>query len=543
MKKLLFKGLGFMALVGLSVQALWGQTTEHKFDKLHNLHCGHVNVEIKCIGCSRNGENFNFNRQQYEGKGQIEVVVKEFAVREDCSKKLAEKFTGTFELKIGTSCKTGTNELSLVKINGENNLYFDISSKNKKDWDWSSPIVLKFKANLNGSGVLRIPYMLKDRKGENERQNDCDFFIELPYTISGLISQEEEDWEACEDKKLDCWCNYIRKYPQGEFVAAAKMKISDAETKAWNDIKKSKSANDFKEFLDRFKPCGNLCTNCAEAQKRYRDLTNSPPPPPPDDPAKLDKAAFDLALGKGKVELYQAYLKEYEPKKGAFVQLANDSIIRLSPIGRTSVSEPDEKGWFSIQFSNIVDPRVHIPVGGSLFIDMDRIDEFKSNGILRFKYGNRGGIIPLVVLDSAYHWKRLKIDDLNNMLEARIIEWDSSAYELKMLVKKGVPPYRIEIADENGEVVYTRTGIPESEFVIVRDSLLAKAKITGEYTVTVWDSDTSEQSITAGAFHMEVNSIWTLVIIGAGVLLAAIIVIVLLIKRRGQKQRDMYDIR
>lgn len=537
MKKLLYTNLGWIALIMTPCISVFGQNrncAETFMFTNFNGYCGSLLYKVctEEMGCSESKNRVDID---FSGTGKfeslVEVKIYGFTVNEErcgnCEGSDLKEFArkgGVIKLsKDANFNQTGPLQFSELVIK---ELQYKRGEKK-----FSDPITIQFKAKKNGNGQLKIKYYI----GQMTQEDYYSFSI--PYEVTGLADPVRKNWETHNRDGLDGWCRYIRQQHEGDpYIEEAKGKIERAEKEAWNHVKNSTSASAFRDYIERFKNCGVLCLNCEKAKQKINEINTKPKP---DDPAKRDKAAFDLALGHRKVELYQAYLKEYP--NGISAQEAKDSIIRLTPIGRVSL--PDEGGWIRIQFTNIVDPRVDIPEEGSLIIDTTRLDEFKSKGILSFKYGNKSGIIPLEVYDSAYFWKSLKIDDLNNMLEAKIIEWDSSAYELKMLVAKGVPPYRIEITDENGELVYSRTGIRETEFVIVRDSLLAKAKITGDYTVTVGDSDTNEQAIIAGTFRMEVKRKFTLVIIGAGVLLAAIIVIFLLIRRRGQKQRDMYDIR
>lgn len=539
MKKLLYTNLGWIALIMTPCISVFGQKNTpcaEEFMFRHFEMCGNLIYKVctETMGCteSKNRVVLDFSSDKDIFSGTVEVKITGFKINErrceGCERGTLDKFAANQGV-ILVSVKENSSQIGPVQF--KEILKNDLNYKRKEE-EFSAPIVLKFEAIGNGRGELKVKYYISQIPQHDK------FSFTIPYEVTGLDNRDEYDWNKYNARGVDGWCDYVFQYSGAieKYARQAKENIAKAERDAWRNVDGSTSANDFKQFWERFERCKNLCVNCAEAKKRYRELKN---PPKTDEPAKRDKAAFDLALGHGKVELYQAYLKEYP--NGISAQEAKDSIIRLTPIGRVSL--PDEGGWIRIQFTNIVDPRVDIPEEGSLIIDTTRLDEFKSKGILSFKYGNKSGIIPLEVYDSAYFWKSLKIDDLNNMLEAKIIEWDSSEYELKMLVAKGVPPYRIEITDENGELVYSRTGIRETEFVIVRDSLLAKAKITGDYTVTVGDSDTNEQAIIAGTFRMEVKRKFTLVIIGAGVLLAAIIVIFLLIRRRGQKQRDMYDIR
>jgi tetratricopeptide (TPR) repeat protein len=113
----------------------------------------------------------------------------------------------------------------------------------------------------------------------------------------------------------------------GDETAPLQIAQAESELDFWNAIKDSKKAEDYQAYLDKY-PNGNFADLAKLRLKKYAPVPAAAPEPPPPDPQQADIAAWNAIKASRNADDYKAYLEKYP--NGEFVDLAKLRIEQLS---------------------------------------------------------------------------------------------------------------------------------------------------------------------------------------------------------------------
>jgi tetratricopeptide (TPR) repeat protein len=114
-------------------------------------------------------------------------------------------------------------------------------------------------------------------------------------------------------------------------IAPIQIAQGESELDFWNSIKDSKKAEDYQAYLDKY-PTGNFADLAKLRVKKYTVAAPAPaaaPAAPAPDPQQQDIAAWNAIKSSKNADDYKAYLEKYP--NGEFVDLAKLRIEQLTP--------------------------------------------------------------------------------------------------------------------------------------------------------------------------------------------------------------------
>lgn len=516
----------FAALLS-GASSLYAQTSSCKSDGFFTLFgfCGNVTVELRCIGCTANGEALDFGGRS---EGYVEVHFTKFSIANNCTNSSIKNFGRQYQLQLTPDCITGTAHLANPQISSALLVY------NHDSRSFPQTAVVKYKTTgTNGRGKLQLKYHFNKRSTDAEGStNFCFHCVEIPYTITGLGDPDEIAWNVVASQGAEEWCAFIKNKPSNRFVSEARRRLKSYEDSLWP--RQSSTIKDYEDFKQKMRAaCAEACTRCGEADQAIKRIEQQQK----DDQYKQERAAFDSA--KGNAGLYQKYITEYP--KGRFVKEAKDSIARLTPIALEGPTESDAEGWRSIRFLNFVGAiqyKINPPLNDA---DIDA-SALQSEKVLRFKL-TTSAQYSLYVQDSLYPWKNRTVSDLDNVFNAKLVHWDS--LELKIFLDKGAPPYTIEWKDEKGVTGLSKTGLTAGEHRFSIDELLLSNLTSGTYKLFTSDQSTLEP-LEIGAITIPSPNkkfpLWIILAVAGLVAVAAGGVIFVLVRRKKRQPGTIWDV-
>lgn len=487
--------------------------------------CGNVTAELKCTGCTANGQVLDFGGRS---EGYVEVHFTRFSIANNCTNSSLRNFGRQYQLQLTPECITGTAHLANPQISNTLLVY------NHDSKSFSQTAVVKYKTTgKNGTGRLQLKYHFNKRSTDAEGSTEfCYHCIEIPYTITGLGDPDEIAWNVAASQGAGEWCAFIRNHPSNRFVNEARRKLKSYEDSLWP--RQSSSIKDYEDFKKKVREvCPDACNRCGEADREIGRIKQQQK----DDQYQKERAAFESA--KGNAGLYQQYKKDNP--NGRFLKEAQDSIARLTPFVLEGPTEPDPEGWRTIRFLNFVGAvqyKINPPLNDS---DMDA-SALQSEKVLRFKL-TTSAQYSLYVQDSLYPWKNRTVSDLDNVFNAKLVSWDS--LELKIFLDKGAPPYTIEWKDEKGLTGLSKTGLAAGEHRFSKDELLLSNLASGTYKLYASDQSTLE-SLEIGAITIPSPNkkfpLWMTLTVAGLVAVAAGGVIFVLVRRKKRQPGTIWDV-
>lgn len=478
--------------------------------------CGNVTVELKCTGCTINGQELDFGGRP---EGVVEVHFTRFSIAKNCTNTSINRFGNLYQLQLSPDCITGSAHLANPQIQNALLVY-------NKDVFTQTAAIKYRTTGRNGTGKLQLKYHFIKKSDEADAGSSfCFHCIEIPYTIKGIGDPDEIAWKQVSSQGPKEWCAFIKNYPSNRFVAEAKTKLKAHEETLWPNG--SNNIKDYEAFKENMKDiCPDRCTRCNEANGKIAAIRRMEQ----DEAFKKEREAFTSS--KGNISLYQQYIKDYP--KGQFIKEARDSIARLTPIVLEGPTEPDPEGWRTIRFLNFVGSvnyKISPPLNDA---DIDA-SVLRSDKTLRFRL-TTSAEYSLYVEDSLYRWKNRRVDDLDNVFNAQLMSWDS--LQLKIFLDKGTPTYSIEWIDEKGQTSWSKSGLSAGEHIFSIEEL-RNANLTGGLYKLLASDQSAMTPLEIGAISIppvhKALPMW-LIMSAVGLVVAAAGAIVFVLVRRKKRQ-------
>ena len=403
-------------------------------------------------------------------------------------------------------------------------------------------IRITFEALKNGGTFIQIPYTIL-LEGEYTNSIIVTSKITLDFSIFGLpemkseidilipppetIDEETKFWQGT-PKNLVGVFDYLKGYPNGNYLNKAKDIIYREEVKLWNKAFRKKSINGYQSYKDAFKRFPVYARHLKEAKRRQANLIELKRK------RKEQEEAWSQAKVGNKIKSYRIYLGKYP--QGSYAKKAKNQIAYLTPIKVIVEVKGDNIKYIKIK--NARNPRYKdISLDKGLSFDHSL---FLKDTILIVHY--EGGGRYKILIEDDWGNKRESIS-FDNRLEAAmsLSEQDTSLFVFD--IKKGQGPYNIEfVHEESGLTAWTRDSITSEGVVQVSYADFHNRGLAGKFKAFVWDRASWKPVIVAtpmiippisGIFNAKFISLLV-----AGVLLIISAILIFVLQKRKENRQN-----
>lgn len=567
--KNILKQLPLLFLMVLIAEAAFAQNTlievptSFTKNKPETYNC-EVRHKVYCNGCEMEGNTLVFQKE--EG-GEFSFFIESV----DCDNK-----TNNFKNNIKLYTNNGGSKKCLK---GYASSFEFVDTLSKKDFRWNknenkfeklSIIFVTKKADdvLADKGEISISFDVFPKNSNSTNYVKCAYTINIPFrfeekdivvtppVIRPLVENKDSlNHQNALSGGIAGLCTYLGTKPPSKYELKAQGALVQLEQGEWDETNKNDRVS-LEAFISKFNNCPEYKVKYFDdAQSKITELIEKK-----DEAAKnraeaiqKETVAWNIIKDSENIEDFENYLAKYENSiyTPHWKEVAA-KIYLLSPVRQ--YRKQDKDGWISIEILNL-DPIYFTDISKDKGLLID--DSKLANKELRVKY-EAGGDFAIQITDGNTKSESIS---LNNLIFMDVLQNDSL---LKVKLKQGIPPYKLEFKDCNtGDFVW-RQSVAQSDSILeikiraLLDSILAKntsiefrEREKLKLCLYVRDSASMNPNIKAitpvgNGQEAEINldlpplpTDWTNAIIGvAGLFVVSFIVLIWLLMKRRKKDKD-----